>query len=127
MILSLTDLSDESLQSQIARQIRAKVLAGELGAEDTLPSIRGLAREQQISVITVQRAYEVLERDGLIHSRRGKGFFVSELSKDTKKEMAKGRLAEKLEPELKAALAEGLSTDDISDVLSSLLNHGKGN
>ena len=70
MILSLTDLSDESLQSQIARQIRAKVLAGDLGAEDVLPSIRGLAREQRISVITVQRAYEALERDGLIHSRR---------------------------------------------------------
>ena len=126
MILSLTDLSDESLQSQIARQIRAKVLAGELGAENALPSIRSLAREQRISVITVQRAYEVLERDGLIHSRRGKGFFVSQLSEETKKEMAKGRLAKKLGPQLKAAIAEGLSTDDISDVLSSLLNDRKG-
>ncbi len=127
MILSLTDLSDESLQSQIARQIRAKVLAGELGAEDVLPSIRGLARDQRISVITVQRAYEALERDGLIHSRRGKGFFVSELSEETKKEMAKGRLAEKLEPQLRAAMAEGLSTDDISDVLSGLMNDRKSN
>ncbi len=127
MILSLTDLSDESLQSQIARQIRAKVLAGELGAEDVLPSIRGLARDQRISVITVQRAYEALERDGLIHSRRGKGFFVLELSKETKKEMAKGRLAEKLEPQLRAAMAEGLSTDDISDVLSGLMNDRKSN
>ena len=126
MILTLTDLSDESLQSQIARQIRAKVLAGELNAEDSLPSIRGLARDQRISVITVQRAYEALEREGLIHSRRGKGFFVSELTEETKKEMAKGRLAEKLEPELKAAMAEGLSTDDIRDVLSSLMNGRKG-
>ena len=127
MILSLTDLSAESLQSQISRQILAKVLAGELSAEDALPSIRGLAREQKISVITVQRAYETLERDGLVHSRRGKGFFVSELSEETKKEMAKGRLAENLEPQLKTAMAEGLSTDDISDVLSSLLNDHKGN
>jgi len=127
MILSLTDLSDESLQSQIARQIRAKVLAGDLGAEDVLPSIRGLAREQRISVITVQRAYEALERDGLIHSRRGKGFFVSELSEETKKEMAKGRLAEKLEPQLQAAMAEGLSRDDIGDVLSGLLKDGTSN
>ena len=127
MILSLTDLSDESLQSQIARQIRAKVLAGDLGAEDMLPSIRGLAREQRISVITVQRAYEALERDGLIHSRRGKGFFVSELSEETKKEMAKERLAEKLEPQLQAAMAEGLSRDDIGDVLSGLLKDGTSN
>ena len=126
MILILTDLSDESLQRQIARQIRAKVLAGELSAEDVLPSIRGLAREQHISVITVQRAYEALEREGLIHSRRGKGFFVSELSKETKKEMAKGRLAENLEPQLKAAMAEGLNRADISAVLSSILNNKKG-
>ncbi len=126
MILSLTDLSDESLQSQIARQIRAKVLAGELRAEDGLPSIRGLARAQHISVITVQRAYEALEREGLIHSRRGKGFFVSELSEETKKEMAKGRLAENLVPQLKAAMAEGLSKADISGVLSSILNDRKG-
>lgn len=127
MILNLTDLSDESLQSQIARQIRAKVLAGELGAEEVLPSIRGLARDQQISVITVQRAYEALERDGLIHSRRGKGFFVSELSEKTKKEMAKERLAESLGPQLEAAMAEGLSAHDISDVLSALMNDHKDN
>ncbi|MCB0317005.1 MAG: GntR family transcriptional regulator, partial [Calditrichaeota bacterium] len=80
MILNLTDISDEPLQSQISRQVRAKILAGELGAGDNLPSIRGLARDQRVSVITVQRAYEYLEREGLIHSRRGKGFFVSELS-----------------------------------------------
>ncbi len=126
MILSLTDLSDESLQSQIVRQIRAKVLARELRAEDGLPSIRGLARAQHISVITVQRAYEALEREGLIHSRRGKGFFVSKLSEETKKEMAKGRLAENLGPQLKTAMAEGLSKADINDVLSSILNGRKG-
>ena len=51
---------------------------------------------------------------------------MSELTEETKKEMAKGRLAEKLEPELKAAMAEGLSTDDIRDVLSSLMNGRKG-
>ena len=70
MLLNLTDLSDESLQSQISRQIRAKILSGELAAGEVLPSIRGLARDQHVSVITVQRGYENLERDGLIHSRR---------------------------------------------------------
>ena len=76
MILNLSDLSDEPLQGQIVRQVRAKILAGELAADSDLPSIRSLAREQQVSVITVQRAYESLVREGLIHSRRGKGFFV---------------------------------------------------
>ena len=66
MLLNLTDLSDEPLQSQIARQIRAKILAGEVPAGQVLPSIRGLAKEQRVSVITVQRGYEALEREGLI-------------------------------------------------------------
>jgi|GEM_PF-2031101 len=77
-------------------------------------------------IANTQRAYEALEHEGLIHSRRGKGFFVSELSEETRKEMAKGRLAENLEPQLKAAIAEGLSRADISDVLSSILNNKKG-
>ncbi|MCB0307074.1 MAG: GntR family transcriptional regulator [Calditrichaeota bacterium] len=121
MILNLTDISDEPLQSQISRQVRAKILAGELGAGDNLPSIRGLARDQRVSVITVQRAYEYLEREGLIHSRRGKGFFVSELSDKTKKEMAKTRLLETLQAPLLAALAEGLSKADIQQIVQLLL------
>ena len=88
MLLNLSDVSDESLQSQISRQIRAMILAGEVHAGQILPSIRALAREQRISVITVQRGYENLEREGLIHSRRGKGFFVSEIREDRKKAMA---------------------------------------
>ena len=55
MLLHLTDLSNEPLQGQVVRQIRAKILAGELAAGTDLPSIRKLAREQHISVITVQR------------------------------------------------------------------------
>ena len=88
MLLNLTDISNEPLQGQIVRQIRAKILAGELEPHTHLPSIRKLASSQHISVITVQRAYETLEREGLIHSRRGKGFFVSELSKDKRKDLA---------------------------------------
>ena len=121
MILNLTDLSDEPLQSQISRQIRAKILAGDLSAGVDLPSIRKFAKEHRVSVITVQRAYESLEREGLIHSRRGKGFFVSELSEIAKKEMAKQRLHENLEPPFVAALAEGLTPEDIQEIVSKVL------
>ena len=123
MILNLTDLSSESLQSQIARQIRARILAGELGASADLPSIRALTRNHHISVITVQRAYESLEREGLIHSRRGKGFYVSELSDNTKKEKARQRLMEHVRPEINAAIAEGLTKDDIDDVIEKIMAH----
>ncbi len=121
MLLHLTDLSDEPLQGQIVRQIRAKILAGELAADADLPSIRKLAREQHISVITVQRAYEVLENEGLIYSRRGKGFFVTEISDNKKKRMAKDRLWEILDPRIKAALAEGLRKEEIESIVTDIL------
>lgn len=122
MLLNLTDLSDEPLQSQIARQIRAKILADELLAGTSLPSIRILAKEQKVSVITVQRAYESLIREHLIHSRRGKGFFVSEVAQDEKKEIAKQRLNEKLERPVLDAIAEGLTRKDIQRVIGEILN-----
>ena len=121
MILNLTDLSDESLQAQISRQIRAKILAGELSADTSLPSIRTLAKDTRVSVITVQRAYEQLMRENLIHSRRGKGFFVSQLRKDEKKDMAKERLMENLERPILAALDEGLSTSDILKIVENII------
>ena len=122
MLLNLTDLSDEPLQSQISRQIRAKILAGELAAGEVLPSIRGLARDVHVSVITVQRGYEQLERDGLIHSRRGKGFFVSEIQEGRKKDMARQKLIEDMRPLLAEAYAEGLSGDEIMAAFRAILD-----
>ena len=127
MLLNLTDLSAEPLQSQIIRQIRAKILAGELKAECDLPSIRRLAREQHISVITVQRAYESLEREGLIHSRRGKGFFVSKLSDQQKKVLSMERLTENLRPAIRVARSEGLEKEEIYKIVESLIKENKLN
>lgn len=121
MLLHLTDLSDESLQGQIVRQIRAKILAGDLTAGADLPSIRRLAREQHISVITVQRAYESLENEGFIHSRRGKGFFVTALSEESRKEMAMERFKEILGPRILAAKADGLDKTEIKKVIDEIL------
>jgi GntR family transcriptional regulator len=127
MLLNLTDLSTESLQSQIIRQVRAKILAGEMKADSDLPSIRRLAREQHISVITVQRAYESLEREGLIHSRRGKGFFVSKLSGQQKKSLAVERLKENLRPRIREALSEGLGKEEINNIVESLMKENQLN
>ncbi len=122
MLLNLTDLSDESLQSQIIRQVRAKILAGNLESGISLPSIRGLAKDNRVSVITVQRAYESLMREGLIHSRRRKGFFVSEIKDTDKKELAKQKLLEELERPVRAGAAEGLSKQDILSVIKKILS-----
>ena len=123
MLLNLTDLSDEPLQSQIFRQIRAKILNGELEAGSMLPSIRSLAQEQKVSVVTVQRAYENLERESLIHSRRGKGFFVSDIARPQRKEMAMLSLIEKLRPLLHGARGEGMNRTEILAAVQAALEH----
>jgi len=121
MILHLTDLSDEPLQSQIVRQVRAKILAGDLQPDYNLPSIRALAKEQKVSVITVQRAYETLLRQELIHSRRGKGFFVSKIDAGQKRIIARQRLVESLEKPLLTAMAEGLVKEDVLEVVREII------
>ncbi len=123
MILNLTDLSSEPLQSQIYRQIRAMILSGDLKTGDMLPSIRGLAREEKVSVITVQRGYEILEKEGLILSRRGKGFFVSELHNDKKKQLAEQRLAENIEPIIESARTEGMKDLEIENLIKNLITN----
>ena len=121
LLLNLTDLSDEPLHGQISRQIRARILAGGLADGEGLPSIRGLARDSRVSVITVQRAYEDLEREGLIHARRGKGFFVRALDLQTKTELAEQRFREALEPVVREGRADGLETDQMRTVFQVLV------
>ena len=122
MLLDLTDLSSESLQSQIINQVRARILSGHLNRTSPLPSIRALARSHRISVITVQRAYEERVRQGLILSRRGQGYVVSELSEKSKRKMARQRLADDLRAPIEAAMAEGLSRSEIRDAADALLS-----
>ena len=121
MLLNLSEFSSESLQSQISRQIRAQILSGELAAGTSLPSIRALARSHKISVITVQRAYESLDREGLLHSSRGKGFFVSVLTAASRANMARENLSRNLRPSLASARAEGLSQEDILKTVKAVL------
>ena len=124
MILNLSDLSDEPLHAQISRQIRAKILTGDLDGGDALPSIRGLAKGQRVSVITIQRAYDDLEHEGLVRSRRGKGFWVAPLANGRKNTMAEQRFADALKKLVGHAAAEGLSKADMRRILERLLRKG---
>lgn len=78
IILSNTDSAP--IYEQITRQLRAKIVSGELAPGAALPSMRLLAKELRISVITTKRAYEELEREGLIVTQTGRGSFVAEVS-----------------------------------------------
>ena len=73
MQLNLSEMSPLPLREQIVRRIREMILSGDLPEHYQLPSIRGLAREQRVGVVTVQRAYEDLEREKMIFPRQGKG------------------------------------------------------
>ena len=121
LLLHLSDLSNEPLHGQISRQIRAQILAQELADDEPLPSIRGLAREQRVSVITVQRAYEDLEREGLIRSRPDKGFFVSEIPEKRKQDMAEQRLEVALARLVAEGEAEGLEHAQIRRVFERVV------
>ena len=74
--------SGEPIYNQIYSQIKNQIISGKLAENEMLPSIRGLAKDLHISVITVQRAYEDLTRDGFIETVSGKGSFVSTQNKD---------------------------------------------
>lgn len=124
VLLNLSELSDEPLHAQISRQIRAKILSGDLDGGAALPSIRGLARDQRVSVITVQRAYEDLEREGLVRSRRGKGFWVAAIPDGRKNTMAEERFANALKGLVAHAAAEGLRAADMRRILDDLLKKG---
>ncbi|MEM1177128.1 MAG: GntR family transcriptional regulator [Acidobacteriota bacterium] len=122
MLLQLTDLSDEPLHSQLSRQVRAKILAGDLEDGESLPSIRGLARQARVSVITVQRAYEDLEREGLIVARRGKGFFVRAMGEEAKGQLARERFSDALRPVVLEGRAEGLDDRTMSTIFNAVLD-----
>lgn len=120
--LQLNDLSSEPLHGQISRQIRAMVLAGDLGLGAELPSIRSLASQVRVSVITVQRAYESLEQEGLICARRSQGFVVLGIPGERRKEIAVARLIELVAPAVRDGLAAGLTSDDLEEAIGRVLD-----
>lgn len=77
MYLLIDNKSGIPIYDQICTQLRSKILSGELSEDEPLPSIRGLAKDLRISVITTKRAYEELEKEGLIYTLPGKGCFVA--------------------------------------------------
>jgi GntR family transcriptional regulator len=94
-------------------QIKTAIINKEIIPGDPLPSIRGLAKELQISVITTKRAYEELEREGLIYSLSGKGFYVSEQNTEVLKEKKITMIEKNMIEIINECKAAGLTIDDI--------------
>jgi GntR family transcriptional regulator len=125
MRIVISILSRDPIYKQIADQIRDAVLSGELSEGDALPSIRGLAKELEVSVITTSRAYEELEKEGFIASVPGKGSFVAGHNTELIREKRMHLLEEKLGEAMGDAKQMGLSFDEIVEIMRLLYEGGE--
>ena len=120
MRILISNASPDPIYEQIARQIRAQILGGELAEGDLLPSIRKLARDLQISVITTKRAYEELEREGFINTVGGKGTFVAAQNPEFLREKRVREVEEKLAEAVDKARLLGVGRSQLAEMLRLL-------
>lgn len=120
MDIIITNNSDKPIYEQIEEQMKALIMNGELKEGDALPSMRLLAKELRISIITTKRAYEDLERDGYIASYTGKGSFVKGINHEMVKETVLYEIEELFEQILKKASVVGISYKDLSEQMRLL-------
>jgi len=121
MELIIRNITNQPIYDQIYTQIKAQIIAGKLKPGEALPSIRALAKDLRISVITTKRAYDELEAEGLIDTVAGKGCFVAEENLDLIREQQLKELEGHLSAA--AALAEscGVSRDGLHEMLRIIL------
>lgn len=117
MDIILTNSSDEPIYLQIISQIKAQIMSGKLAAGDALPSMRALAQQLKISVITTKRAYEELERDGFIENFAGKGCFVKTQNTDFLREESIRQTEELLAKACDKARLCGLTLEEMKEIL----------
>ena len=111
-----------AIYEQIMNQLKNAIVTGQLSTGEALPSIRGLAGELNVSVITTKRAYEELEKEGLIRSVAGKGFYVCEYNTDYLKEKQLMMLEKRLGELIADAKQAGLSCEDLKEMVDTEWN-----
>lgn len=116
----ISNASSEPIYEQISSQIKGMIIKGELKEQDALPSIRGLAKDLQISVITTRRAYEELEKEGFIQTRQGVGSFVAAQNKELIQEKKLRIIEDKLLEVVKESKLLGLEYEEIQEMLKIL-------
>lgn len=117
MEIILSNASDRPIYEQIMSQIKEMIMKGELKPGAPMPSMRRLARELHVSVITTQRAYEDLQRDGFIVTVPAKGTFVSTQNQDFIREENLRRIEKLLSDAAVLGKENGLSLDDLKNTL----------
>lgn len=120
MNIIISNASGKPIYEQITSQIKNLILSGELCAGDALPSIRLLAKELRISVITTKRAYDELERDGFIETVAGKGSFVSARDPQLVQEHQLREIETHLQAAVDMALQSAVSAQQLCDIITLL-------
>lgn len=120
MNIIISNSANEPIYLQIINQIKSQILTGDLKEGQSLPSIRSLAKELEISVITTKRAYDELEKDGFIVTVAGKGSYVAPVNANILKENKMKMIEQKLSETITEAKLIGMSLEELKKILELL-------
>jgi len=120
MKIIISNSSPDPIYEQVTRQIKGQIISGELKEGDPLPSIRKLAQDLQISVITTKRAYEELQKEGFIDGVEGKGSFVAMQNKELLREKKMKLVEEKMSEAVEEARLLGITLPELREMLTLL-------
>lgn len=120
--MQLKQNSGVPIYQQIADSFRTDILAGKYKQGEFLPSIRGLAKDLKISVITTMKAYEQLAQEGLVTAAQGKGFYVNAQDSEMIKEQHLRKVESSLNDAIQSAKIAGLSMDELRETLDTLID-----
>lgn len=119
MNIQINNSSDDPIYLQIKNQIKTQIISGDLKVGELLPSIRFLAKELRISMLTAKRAYDELELDGFINSVQGKGNFVAAQNKELIREEYLKKIEEKLQEIVELSKIARITNDELVQMLKS--------
>jgi GntR family transcriptional regulator len=118
--IQISNASNDPIYVQIKNQIKSAIISGSMAAGEQLPSIRYLAKELRVSVITTKRAYDELEAEGFINSVQGRGSYVSLQNEEFIREEQLRKVEASLLEAIKGAKLAGLSMKDLKEILDTL-------
>lgn len=119
MNIQINNSSDDPIYLQIKNQIKAQIISGDLKVGEQLPSIRFLAKELRVSMLTAKRAFDELELDGFINSVQGKGNFVAAQNKELIREEYLKKIESKLQEVVELSEIADVSSDELIEMLKS--------
>ena len=121
MKIKISNLSSVPIYQQVATQIKSNILNGSLKYNDQLPSIRSLAKELEVGIITIKKSYEVLLQEELIYSKGAVGYFVNDIDLATVLTIKKEEYFDELKSIIDKAIHDGLNIEDIKDIVDKVL------